>query len=324
MKLLPTRRRPQPTDPGEVALHARNVQFDWRDTPLHWMPDEPVASHVINALNLLLPEGERMFCAAFSEALELMRDDKLREQMLGFIGQESMHAEAHNGVLRQVLTVHGIDVDAYTRQMEYLFRTTLGPRLGRDATERMGGAAVSMGGTAAVSVGGTAAVEFQTLVERLGVIATLEHFFAFLGDWVLNADLERFGADPRVLDLFRWHGAEEVEHRHVAHDVARYFGIGYVRRCALMFFVFPIFLCLIGRGTKYLVRQDPSLPNMRYPRLILRIFGAMWRGALPGVPSLLWSAGSTLLPGYDPESVGSTAQAVAYLAKSPAAQALAS
>nr|WP_308163032.1 metal-dependent hydrolase [Nocardia alni] len=292
-----------------MALHARNVQFDWRDTPLHWMPDEPVASHVINALNLLLPEGERMFCLAFSEALELMRDDKLREQMLGFIGQESMHAETHNGVLEQVLTVHGIDVDAYTRQMEYLFRTTLGPRPGR------GAAAECMGGAPA---------EFQTLVERLGVIATLEHFFAFLGDWVLNAELERFGADPRVLDLFRWHGAEEVEHRHVAHDVARYFGVGYVRRCALMFFVFPIFLCLIGRGMKYLVHQDPTLPNMRYPRLLLRVCGAMWRGALPGVPSLLWSAGSTLLPGYDPESVGSTAQAVAYLAKSPAAQALAS
>ncbi|WP_245401172.1 metal-dependent hydrolase [Nocardia albiluteola] len=305
MKLLPMlsawRTRQEATDPGEVALRARNVQFDWRDTPLHWMPAEPIASHVINALNLLLPEGERMFCLAFSEALTLVRDEKLHEQMLGFIGQESMHAETHNGVLEQVLTTHGIDVEAYVRQMEYLFRNTLGPRPGGDA-----------------------AAEFQTLVERLGVIATLEHFFAFLGDWVLNADLERFGADPRVLDLFRWHGAEEVEHRHVAHDVARYFDIGYLRRCALMLMVFPIFLCLVGRGTKFLVHEDPSLPNMRYPRLLFRIFGAMWRGALPGVPSLLWSAGSVLLPGYNPESVGSTAQAVAYLAKSPAAQALAS
>ncbi|MBY8858528.1 metal-dependent hydrolase [Nocardia sp. CA2R105] len=301
MKLLPQWTPRDGTDPGEVALHARNVQFDWRDTPLHWMPDEPIASHVINALNLLLPEGERMFVLAFSEALALVQDEKLREQMLGFIGQESMHAETHNVVLHEVLTAHGIAVDAYVRQMEFLFRKTLGPRPGQGA-----------------------AAQFQTLVERIGFIATLEHFFAYLGDWVLNADLERFGADPRVLDLFRWHGAEEVEHRHVAHDVAQYFEVGYLRRSALMLIVFPIFLTLLLRGTKYLVHEDPSLPNMRYPRLVLRVFGAMWRGALPGVPSLLWSAATVLRPGYDPGTVGSTAQAVAYLAKSPAAQAMAS
>ncbi|KZM72358.1 metal-dependent hydrolase [Nocardia terpenica] len=301
MKLLPFRTRRATIDPGEVALHARNVRFDWRDTPLHWMPAEPIASHLINALNLLLPEGERMFCQAFSEAMPLVKDDRLREQMLGFIGQESMHAETHNGVLDEVLSAHGIEVRPYVEQMEYLFRKTLGPREGQDAR-----------------------AEFQTLVERLGFIATLEHFFAFLGDWVLNADLEQFGADPNMADLFRWHGAEEVEHRHVAHDVAAYFGIGYVRRCALMLLVFPIFLSLVVRGTKYLVRQDPSLPDLGYPRLLLRVFGAMWRGALPGVPSLLWSAVSVAQPGYTPESVGSTAQAVAYLAKSPAARALAS
>ncbi|MBF6331755.1 metal-dependent hydrolase [Nocardia transvalensis] len=301
MKLLPIRTRSRAIDPGEVALHARNVHFDWRDTPLHWMASEPIASHVINALNLLLPEGERMFCQAFSEALPLVKDEKLREQMLGFIGQESMHAETHNGVLDEVLSAHGIEVEPYVRQMEFLFRKTLGPRDGLDAQK-----------------------QFQTLVERLGFIATLEHFFAFLGDWVLNADLERFDADPNVLDLFRWHGAEEVEHRFVAHDVAEYFDIGYLRRCALMLLVFPIFLSLVLRGTKYLVHQDPSLPNMRYPRLVLRVFGSMWRGALPGVPSLLWSALSVFQPGYTPESVGSTAQAVAYLAKSPAARALAS
>ncbi len=301
MKLLPLRARNRTIDPGEVALHARNVHFDWRDTPLHWMADEPIASHLINALNLLLPEGERMFCQAFSEALPLVKDEKLREQMLGFIGQESMHAETHNGVLDEVLTAHGIDVEPYVRQMEYLFRKTLGPREGLDAR-----------------------AEYQTLVERLGMIATLEHFFAYLGDWVLNADLERFHADPNVLDLFRWHGAEEVEHRFVAYEVGEYFDIGYVRRCALMLLVFPIFISLVLRGTKYLVRQDDSLPDMRYPRLILKVFGSMWRGALPGVPSLLWSAASVFKPGYTPEKVGSTAQAVAYLAKSPAARAIAS
>lgn len=292
-------RRPE-TDPGAVALHARNVRFDWAGTPLRWMPAEPIASHLIHALNLLLPEGERMFCATYTEALPYVRDEKLREAMLGFIGQESMHAETHDKVLHEVLAVHGIDPQPYLRQAEYLFRRTLGPR----------------------EIGGVA--ERQVMIERLAFIACLEHFFAYLGDWILNADLERFGADPRMADLFRWHGAEEVEHRHVAHDVAVYFGAGYLRRAGLMLLVFPIFLTLVVRGAKFMVHQDHELPDLGYPRLLARVLGAMWRGALPGVPSLLWSAVSTFKPGYDPETVGSTAQAVAYLAKSPAAQAIAS
>ncbi|WP_067823230.1 metal-dependent hydrolase [Nocardia inohanensis] len=302
MKLLPKLGRRVVTEPGEVALHARNVQFDWSRTEPVWMKKEPVASHVLNALSMLLPEGERSFLVTFGEALELVKDEKLREAMIGFIGQESMHAESHNGVLEEVLTAHGIDVEPYVRQTEYLFRKTLGPRddLGTEAARQ------------------------QHLVERLGFIATLEHFFAFLGDWILNADLERFDADPQMLDLFRWHGAEEVEHRMVAHDVAEYFSVGYVRRCALMLVVFPIFIALLVRGTKYLAHQDPSLPNHRYPMLILRIFAAMWRGALPGIPSLLYSALTVFKPAYTPEPVGSSAQAIAYLAQSPAARIMAS
>ncbi|NNH75963.1 metal-dependent hydrolase [Nocardia uniformis] len=302
MKLLPKLGRRQPTtDPGEVALHARNVQFDWTKTPPVWMTAEPVASHVLNALSMLLPEGERMFLVTFGEALPLVQDEKLREAMVGFIGQESMHAESHNQVLENVLKSHGIDVEPYVRQAEYLFRKTLGPREAGSEAQRQ-----------------------QQLVERLGVIATLEHFFAFLGDWVINADLEKFDADPQMLDLFRWHGAEEVEHRMVAHDVAEYFDVGYVRRGALMLLIFPIFIALLLRGTKYLVHQDPSLPNHRYPMLVGRIFASMWRGALPGIPSLLVSALSTFKPGYSPEGVGSSAQAIAYLAQSPAARVMAS
>ncbi|MFI5720181.1 metal-dependent hydrolase [Nocardia sp. NPDC051750] len=288
----------QVTDPGQVALTARNVRFDWTGLPLHWMKREPIASHVLNALNLLLPEGERSFLATFGEALPFVRDEKLREDMLGFIGQESMHAETHADSHEMLFHANGVDPRPYVQQTEYLFRKTVGPR--RSTATRAGR---------------------QQLVDRLAVISSLEHFFAFLGDWVLNSELERFDADPRMLDLYRWHGAEEVEHRHVAHDVAEYFGVGYLRRGALMVLVFPTFLVLLVRGTKYLVHRDPALPDLGYPRLLLAILGSMWRGALPGVPALLVSALSTFKPGYSPESVGSTAQAIAYLAQSPAARA---
>jgi predicted metal-dependent hydrolase len=149
------------------------------------------------------------------------------------------------------------------------------------------------------------------------MIATVEHMTAVLGDWILNADLDGLGADPVMTDLFRWHGAEEVEHRSVAHDVATYFGVGYLHRNLLIapspFAVLFLFL----RNTKYLCRQDHSLPNYGYPRLVVEWIRASRRGSLPG-PRALFSAWSYLRPSFTPEEVGNTAQAVAYLARSPA------
>ena len=48
----------------EVELHhdghpqyRRMVRFDWSDTPLHWVPDDPFSTHMMNVLHLLLPKG---------------------------------------------------------------------------------------------------------------------------------------------------------------------------------------------------------------------------------------------------------------------------
>ena len=126
---LPTHSTPD-TDPGKVELHARNVEFDLSQTPLHWIPDHPVASNFITVLNLLLPEGERWFVETFNEALPMVKDEELAADMRGFIGQEAMHAEAHDLAVEEWLNRHGIDAKPYTDQMEWIFRRVLGPREG--------------------------------------------------------------------------------------------------------------------------------------------------------------------------------------------------
>lgn len=287
-------------DPGAVALHARNVQFKWGTTPLHWISGEPIASHVISSINLLLPEGERWFCTTFNEALPLIKDVKLLEDVRGFIGQEAMHAETHNVVVHEFLGAHGIDPDPFIRQSEYLFRKALGPR-----------------------EAGSPRGHRQQLLERLALIGAIEHLTAFLGDWILNAPMEKFDTDPEMLDLFRWHGAEEVEHRNVAHDVTLYFDVGYGRRMLSMAVSYIGVILLISRGAKFLVHADPSMPNYGYTRLWIGFFGAMRRGALPNIFQLVGGAARYMKRSYTPEAEGNTAQAVAYLAKSPAAKAAA-
>ncbi|MFT4042654.1 MAG: metal-dependent hydrolase [Gordonia sp. (in: high G+C Gram-positive bacteria)] len=283
-------------DPGPVELHARNVAFDWGQTPLHWIPGHPVASNFISVLNLILPEGERWFVHTYNEALPLVRDDELAATIRGFIGQEAMHAEAHDHVLWEFLDHHGIDPRPYCAQMEWIFRKMLGP-LDK----------------------GSAAARQKHLIERLWIIAAAEHYTALLGDFALNNTWAKHGADPTMTDLFTWHGAEEVEHRAVAHEVAMYFGDSYLRRGRAMAVVLPGLLFLIVRGFRFIMIQDTSI---RYGllRTGYHYYRGVRAGVIPRMFKLVLATFSYFRPGFHPDEIGSTAQAVAYLAASPAAR----
>ncbi|WP_037160642.1 metal-dependent hydrolase [Rhodococcoides fascians] len=287
----------QPED--RVVLQARNVRFDWSALPLHYVDGDPLATHLVNVMHLLLPEGEEWFVRTFKEALPLINDERLREDVIGFIGQEAMHATAHTQVLDS-LTAHGIDVAPYVEQMQFLFGRALGNR--RTHTR-------------------------NSLVERVALIAAVEHLTAFLGDWVLNARaLDEVDFDPTMLDLLRWHGAEEVEHRSVAFEVMQYFDVRPARRIRTYVAIAPTLVWFWTRGVRYLMDRDPTLAHLpaKRRRPSLRHYRAVAaRGLFPG-PKMIWKASLRYFArDYHPSSEGSTEQAVQYLATSPAARACA-
>jgi predicted metal-dependent hydrolase len=275
------------------------VHFDWAGLPLRWIPGEPQASHIISVLHLLLPEGERWFVATFKRALPLITDESLREDVIGFIGQEAIHAEAHQGVL-DYFGSRGLDTARYVRQMEWLFRRMLGPRPGL-----------------------TEARERDQLIEHVAIVAAIEHFTAFLGYWVLNADgLDRAGAHPVMLDLLRWHGAEEVEHRAVAFDLLTHLDAGYARRIRAMTVAIGGLLWLWIRGARFLTAADPTLGPTA--KVTWRGYAAgARRGILPSPRQAARSVARYLRRDYHPSQEASTRQAVAYLGSSPAARAAA-
>ncbi|MGH3772787.1 MAG: metal-dependent hydrolase [Pseudonocardiaceae bacterium] len=286
------------TEPENLVLQPRDVTFDWTDLPTHWVPGEPVVTHTCNVLHLLLPEGERWFVDVFTRVVALIQDDKLRAEVLGFIGQESMHARSHQGVLDH-WKAKGIDTDPYVQQVGWMFQKVLGDRdlVGRRAEEWM--------------------------IERCAIIAAIEHITAMLGDWALNATaLDAAGADATMLDLLRWHGAEEVEHRAVAFDLFTHLDGRYLRRVRAMLITAPIMLWLWVRGVVFLMRIDPELGGRVTPRW-RHYFRASRRGLLPSARRLLWQTLNYARPSYHPSREFSTSQAVAYLATSPAALAAA-
>ncbi|MEU8471131.1 metal-dependent hydrolase [Streptomyces sp. NPDC029006] len=288
----------RPVESERVALKARDVSFSWADTPLHWVPGDPFTAHTINVLHLLLPAGERWFVHVYKQALPLIRDDRLREDVVGFIGQEAMHSRAHDEVLPH-LRAQGLDPTPYTAQVDWFFEKLLGDRSLPPGRPRR-----------------------WWLLERLALITAIEHYTAFLGDWVLNAaELDRRGADPTMLDLLRWHGAEEVEHRSVAFDLFLHVDGGYRRRVRTWALAFSALVFLWQRGVRFFLENDPALVDGKASFREFRLRGR--QGVLPATGDMLRSVPRYLSRAYHPSHECSTAQAVAYLAASPAALAAA-
>ena len=159
------------------------------------------------------------------------------------------------------------------------------------------------------------------LCDRLWLIAAVEHYTALLGDFALNCSWDDHDADPTLVDLFRWHGSEEVEHRMVAHDVAEYFHSSYLDRIRAMSVAVALIAAFFQSGTWYLIKNDPEC-EMGWWRMQRRRMRDSKLGLLPKFSTLFGS--NTFMyfrPGFTPDRMGSTAQAVAYLATSPAARA---
>jgi len=279
-----------------TAIAARRVRFDWADTPLHWIPGDPQATHTINVLHLLLPAGERWFVRVYRQALPLVTDENLRADVKGFMGQEAVHARAHAGVLDH-LADQGLDATPYTRHVDWMFEVLLGDELfGRTPPPWLARA---------------------WLKQRLAIIAAVEHFTAVLGMWVLDSPgLDEAGADPTMLDLLRWHGAEEVEHRSVAFDLFQHVSGSYVRRVETMVVSALALAFLWIEGTRFFLRADPTVTGKATWRAFRR---TVRQGRAPSLRQVYETIPDYLKRSYHPAAHGDTALAHAYLATSPAA-----
>ena len=150
-----------------------------------WHVDGPEATHLLNALSVFLPVGERFFINAVRHYRDQITDAELKKAVTAFIGQEAMHGREHEE-LNRALAEAGFPVEKLEAQVDALLNF-LKARL-----------PASM---------------------QLSATIALEHITATFADFALRHQSENIGKNPKMPALWHWHALEETEHKGVAYDV---------------------------------------------------------------------------------------------------------
>lgn len=291
----------------KYSIKPRKVKFEWQDTPVDWIPNQPFVSYFVNEINMILPAGEFWFCRLYNKVLPRITDEKLKEDVRAFIRQEAMHAQAHTSANKEYLDVRHISTERNLALMNFLFGKVL-------ADQPLG-----------ITI--PKALDEQWDLFRVGIIATVEHMTCVLGKYVLyNKEWEKLGADANMLDLLKWHGAEEIEHRTVAFDLYRHLGGGYIARYYQSVIVIAGVLGLWVDGAANIMGQDPRFADKKpaiYKPWIWREWASIAQKDNRLMPHPLWLISQQLgylMPWYDPLHEAKTEDAITYLDQSPAAK----
>jgi predicted metal-dependent hydrolase len=183
----------------------------------HWNGGDAFRTAFANALSMSFPVGEQFFIESVRKGLVHLPDgapeQRLHGLARGFIGQEATHRQLH-GQFNDWLSKQGLH-NHWAPRAKW--------RIERARTWRRSHGA-----------------ENEHLHE-LAITAAFEHYTAIFGDLVLRhkdqqGDLLE-DAEPMLQLLWRWHAAEETEHKAVAFDLFHALGGSYRLRLAWFVFV---------------------------------------------------------------------------------------
>ena len=176
-----TVRKAAPT-PADLTITVRDERFNRSTSPRRWWAGEPFGTAWHNALSATFPRGE----AFFIEAVKAHRegaDPKLEAEIRAFIKQEINHTREHIAFNRLAEDA-GYDIKAIDARVAEMLALT----------------------------------KDRPAIANLAVTMALEHYTAMMAAEFLANPKHFAEADPEVRDMWRWHAAEEIEHKGVAYD----------------------------------------------------------------------------------------------------------
>jgi predicted metal-dependent hydrolase len=210
------------------------------DVPRHFAANgDLLLSHVLTVLSSVFPDGEAYFVRSVTAVRDRITEPRLRQEVEGFIGQETMHGREH-AVFNDRMAELGYPVrpiGAYVRKLMWLRERFLNEKA------------------------------------NLAITAALEHYTATLAETLLGEPeaRESIGHDG-ARHLFLWHALEEAEHKAVAFDVYRHVGGTERMRIITMWAIHLQFVLETSIWTVWSLSLDPAA--RRHPVRVLR---SLWR-----------------------------------------------
>ena len=234
--------------PEGIAMQPREYSFEDLDAiPKYWNLDNPVLTHFENAFSIMIPPGERFFIDSVRAYEDRVTDDEGRALIEAFVRQEGLHGEAHDR-FNASYERYGIDIarqEAYAAKVFRRARSWLPAKI------------------------------------QLGITVFSEHLTAVGAHTLLDAPEVEDEIDPQMLSFWRWHAAEELEHKSVAFDLFHRVGGGYATRM-LSVLAAALFLAVpMVRITRALLREDPHEATAADRKQALAVQRRMGRRQLP-------------------------------------------
>ncbi|HDR9123791.1 TPA: metal-dependent hydrolase [Burkholderia vietnamiensis] len=171
---------------ADVMPVRRDLRFELAvERTKDWHAMGPHVTHFFNALSLLFPAGERFFMDSVRNYRDRIDDPLLKQQVLGFIGQEAMHTREHVEY-NELMQANRLPA----RKLDKRIWTVLG-YLKRKLPHSM----------------------------QLAHTVAAEHYTAMLADWLLSDPTRLDGSVDGYRQMWLWHALEETEHKAVSFDV---------------------------------------------------------------------------------------------------------
>ena len=250
---------------GERAgIPPRRMDFEFgEDTKRYWYADNSFLTTFWTTLSALFPEGETFFVDTVKNYRHEIKDQLLKDQVSGFIGQEAMHSKEH-AAFNDVAERNGLPTGTLDKEVGWLLK------LGRKILPKK---------------------------LQLAITVALEHYTAILAEQLLRDKRHQENiSDPEALKLWMWHALEENEHKIVSYYVYQLVGGGYFLRTFAMLLATVFFFVIVIQGHARLMWADGSLFNIKANLKGLWFLWG-WKGLFP---TLTFKYLDYFRPGFHP------------------------
>lgn len=194
----------------------RNVKFNFDKVEKHWILNSPIATHFVNSMHIVFPEGEKFFVRSVRRFSKRIKDEQLKKNINAFCGQEGIHAREHERFW-EVMQEQGLKPELFARLLK------LTAFSGKYSLENLMVKGLNM---ISPELGDKFALSLTT---------ALEHYTAILANALFHEPIAtNDNIAPQMLELLHWHASEEIEHKAVAFDVLKEVDDSYLLRISGM------------------------------------------------------------------------------------------